>query len=56
MDIKETNPSAHNPTQQPDAPLGDRGSEKTWEPPTGEQGISNRQGDENSEEREPKKA
>jgi hypothetical protein len=51
MDIKETNPSAHIPKQQPDAPLGDRGKEQTWEPPKGEQGISNREGDEDSEER-----
>jgi hypothetical protein len=57
MDIKETNPSANVPKQQPDAPLGDRGREKTWEPPTGEQGISNREGDEDpDQEREPKKA
>jgi hypothetical protein len=54
MDIKETNPSANIPKQQPDAPRGDRGKEKTWEPPQGEQGISNREGDEDSEE--PKKA
>jgi hypothetical protein len=56
MDIKETNPSAHIPKRQPDAPLGDRGSEKTWEPPKGAQGISNRDGDEESDERDPKKA
>jgi hypothetical protein len=57
MDIKETNPSANIPKQPPDAPRGDRGSEKTWEPPAGEQGISNREGDEDHvEEREPKKA
>ena len=54
MDIKETNPSANVPKQQPDAPLGDRGKEKTWEPPQGEQGISNREGDEG--DGEPKKA
>jgi hypothetical protein len=29
MDIKETNPSANIPKQQPDAHLGDRGKEKT---------------------------
>jgi hypothetical protein len=57
MDIKETNPNANIPQQQPDAPLGDRGNEKTWEPPKGEQGISNREGDEDSDdEREPKRA
>jgi hypothetical protein len=57
MDIKETNPSANIPKQQPNGPLGDQGSKKTWEPPKREQGISNREGDEGSdEEREPKKA
>jgi hypothetical protein len=57
MDIKETNPGANSPKQQPTAPLGDRGGDKTWEPPAGEQGISNREGDEeeNHENREPKK-
>ena len=54
MDIKETNPSANVP-KQPDAPLGDRGKEKTWESPQGEQGISNREGDEDFDEGEPKK-
>jgi hypothetical protein len=49
MNIKETNPGANIPTQPPDAPLGDRGGDdKTWEPPPGEQGISNREGDEDS--------
>jgi hypothetical protein len=55
MDIKETNPGANSPKQRPNAPLGDRGGDKTWEPPKGEQGISNREGDEgeNDEDREP---
>jgi len=56
MDINDTNPSANIPTQQPDAPRGNRGTEKTWEPPDGEQGISNREGDEAAESREPRKA
>jgi len=29
-----------------DTPLGDLGDTKTWEPPKGEQGMSNRPGDE----------
>jgi hypothetical protein len=49
MNINETIPGA-TPAQQPDEPLGDRGSEKTWEPPQGEQGISNRPGDEDTPE------
>ncbi len=58
MDIKETNPRANSPKQQPNAPRRGRGRDKTWEPPEGEQGISNREGDEeeNDEDREPKKA
>jgi hypothetical protein len=57
MDIKETNPSVNIPKQQPDAPLGDRGTEKTWEPPQDKQGISNREGDVGSDQnREPKQA
>jgi hypothetical protein len=56
MDIKETNPSANVPKQQPDAPRGDRGEDKTWEPTKGEQGISNREDDEDPEAEEPKKA
>ena len=53
MNIKETNPGANSPKQQPNAPLGDRGDDKSWEPPEGEQGVSNRNGDEreNAEER-----
>ena len=47
MDSKYTNPGANVPEQGPDEPRGDRGNgDKTWSPPTGEQGISNRQGDE----------
>jgi hypothetical protein len=50
MNINETNPGANIPKQPPDAPLGDRGGDdKTWEPPPGEQGISNREGDEDSQ-------
>ena len=46
MNVKETNPSVNVPKQQPDAPLSDRGNDdKTWTPPQGEQGISNRPGD-----------
>ena len=52
MDTKETNPGANIPAQQPDGPLGDQGSKKTWQPPPGQQGISNRDGDEESDERE----
>jgi hypothetical protein len=50
MDIKEASPGANVPKQQPDGPLGDQGSEKTWEPPQGEQGISNRSDDEATDE------
>ena len=46
MNTKKTSPGATSPKQQPDEPLGDRGDEKTWEPPRGEQGISNRPDDE----------
>jgi len=56
MNIKQTNPSANIPKQSDNAPLGDRGNEKTWEPPQGEQGISNREGDEDSDERKSKRA
>jgi hypothetical protein len=37
-----TRPAAATPAE----PLGDRGAEKTWSPPDGEQGISNRPDDE----------
>jgi hypothetical protein len=50
MDIKDTNPEANVPKQQSDGPLGDQGSKKTWEPPRGEQGISNRRGDKAADE------
>jgi hypothetical protein len=58
MNIKETNPSANIPKQPADAPLGDRGSEKTWQPPPDKQGISNREGDEDFDTSapEPRKA
>ena len=56
MDIKETNPSANIPKQQINTPLGDRGDEKTWEPPEGEQGISNREGDEDAGDADPNKS
>jgi hypothetical protein len=59
MNIKETNPGANVPKQPADAPLGDRGGhDKTWQPPAGEQGVSNREGDEESEgqAREPRRA
>jgi hypothetical protein len=47
MDSKYTNPGTNVPEQGPDEPRGDRGAGgKTWSPPTGEQGISNREGDE----------
>jgi hypothetical protein len=46
MDNTRTNP----PGQDPDTPRGDRGADKTWEPPAGEQGISNRAGDESEPE------
>jgi hypothetical protein len=52
MDIKQTNPNANVPAQQADEPLGDQGDRKTWEPPHGEQGISNRVGDEATDEAE----
>ena len=47
MDSKHTNPGANVPEQNPNEPLGDRGrGDKTWSPEQGEQGISNREGDE----------
>ena len=49
MDSKRTNPNANVPEQKPDEPRGDRGrGDKTWTPKPGEQGISNRPGDEES--------
>lgn len=50
MDIKQTNPNANVPKQRENEPLGDQGHEKTWEPPAGEQGISNRADDEAADE------
>ena len=50
MDIKEANPGGNVPTELPDGPLGDQGSEKTWKPPKGEQGISNQPDDESTDE------
>ena len=45
--MSEQNPTANVPKQDPAAPLGDRGQgDKTWTPEPGEQGISNRVGDE----------
>ena len=46
MDIKQKNPNANVPERQADEPLGDQGDRKTWQPPHGEQGISNRPDDE----------
>ena len=44
------NPSANVPAASPDQPRGDRGQEdKTWTPPPGEQGISNRPDDDAEE-------
>ena len=45
--MSEQNPSANVPKQGAAEPLGDRGKgDKTWTPEAGEQGISNRVGDE----------
>jgi hypothetical protein len=45
--MQEKTPSANVPRQDAEEPLGDRGKgEKTWSPEQGEQGISNRVGDE----------
>jgi hypothetical protein len=47
MDNKDNNPNANVPEQSADEPLGDRGTgDRTWSPPEGEQGISNRVEDE----------
>jgi hypothetical protein len=46
---KQTEPNTDTPAQKPVEPLGDRGKgDKTWSPEQGEQGISNRVGDEES--------
>ena len=50
MNEKQKNPSSNVPAQSQNQPLGDRGMDgRTWTPPKGEQGISNRQGDEDEE-------
>jgi hypothetical protein len=50
MDIKDTSRTTNPSTHGPDEALGDLGGKKTWEPPQGEQGISNRSEDEGSDE------
>ena len=45
--MQKKTPSANVPRQNAEEPLGDRGKgDKTWSPEQGEQGISNREGDE----------
>jgi hypothetical protein len=47
----ENKTSPKVPEQDPDEPLGDRGNgDKTWSPEEGNQGISNRVGDEDAED------
>ena len=47
---KHKNPDKNVPEPEPNEPLGDRGKgDKTWSPEQGEQGISNRIGDEETE-------
>lgn len=47
MNSKRTNPQANVPAQRDDEPAGDGGrADRTWMPPSGEQGISNRPDDE----------
>ena len=47
MNSKTTNPQANVSAHRDDEPAGDRGRDgKTWMPPSGEQGISNRPDDE----------
>jgi hypothetical protein len=47
---KQKNPTANLPAQERDEPLGDRGKgDKSWSPEPGEQGISNRIGDEGTD-------
>ena len=47
---KNKNPNANVPEQEPTKPRGDRGNgNKTWSPEQGEQGISNRVGDTETE-------
>lgn len=50
MTDNKKNPAGNVPRQHDDEPRGDLGGEKTWEPPEGEQGISNRADDEDAEE------
>ena len=48
--MQKQTPSANVPRQRPEEPLDDRGKgDKTWSPAQGEQGISNREGDEDSD-------
>ena len=49
--MSQQSPTANGPGQQgPEQPLGDRGQgDKTWSPDQGEQGISNRADDEESD-------
>jgi hypothetical protein len=50
MDPNDTNPSANVPAASAAGPRGDRGrGDKTWTPPPGEQGISNRVMDEDTD-------
>ena len=50
MNNKHHNPDSNTPEQKPNEPLGDRGKgDKTWSPEQGEQGISNRVGDDDAE-------
>lgn len=45
--MNRQSPTANDPTQGPEEPLGDRGrGDETWSPEQDEQGISNRVGDE----------
>jgi hypothetical protein len=47
MNFEYTSPQANVPVQRDDEPAGDRAhADKTWMPPSGEQGISNRPDDE----------
>jgi len=51
MDKNVTNPRKDLPTNRSEEPLGDLGSRgKTWTPRNGEQGISNRENDEDDVE------
>ena len=49
--MSNQSPTANGQGQGPEEPFGDRGKgDKTWSPEQGEQGISNRVGDEEPEE------